>query len=384
MDGTLLTAVRLLYCLLAWLLPSLILGGVETHILLLAGTQILSLLAAGTQQQYICLYSFFTRRSHPAIFLRTPSCRSPLYRKRATTCLPLSKRATRGRLKSSTRLTLDAHETGRARSRPRHSFWGEPPEAGSGDKTGDGGPYHHPDPPTKRVDPPVQAEKKTDQPPPDSGASRRQLSPALGERHQLPPPRCTGHHRHHLDPPLSTERQPQLSRDWSAHDGGMHLAYAAAWAQRALDDANQTILQREAHRRRFHEDIERAKTAAREASMVVKRRLEASCVVCGGIYCGPLAFDAPAGCQIPVATTRGQHLFEGQRRVHDFCTEGRVLPSVGDRVGRNGLRPPPVRPGPRRGKRTPFHWKRPRLACIVRSTPDRRETPRPLPSSRPC
>ena len=36
-------------------------------------------------------------------------------------------------------------------------------------------------------------------------------------------------------------------------------------------------------------------------------------------------------------------MFEGQRRVHYFCTGGRVLPSAGDRVGRNGLRPPPVR-----------------------------------------
>ena len=32
-----------------------------------------------------------------------------------------------------------------------------------------------------------------------------------------------------------------------------------------------------------------------------------------------------------------------QRRVHGVCTEGKVLPSVGDRGGGNGLRPPHVR-----------------------------------------
>ena len=146
------------------------------------------LLTAGTPQQYICLDRFFTRRSHPATFPHTPSFRYPPYRQQATTCLPVRKRATRGRLRSSTHPNLDAHETGRARFRSRDSRRGEPPGAGSGDEPVDGAPYLHPDPPTKRVDTPIRAEKKTDQPPPDSGASRRQLSPAPGERHQLPPP----------------------------------------------------------------------------------------------------------------------------------------------------------------------------------------------------
>ena len=48
------------------------LDGVEAHILLLAGTQILPLLAAGTPQQYTCLHSLFTRRSHPATFPTPP------------------------------------------------------------------------------------------------------------------------------------------------------------------------------------------------------------------------------------------------------------------------------------------------------------------------
>ena len=143
----------------------------------------------------------------------------------------MRKRATRGKLRSSTHPNLDAHETGRARSRSRDSRRGEPPEAGSSDATEDGAPYLHPDPPTKRVDSPVRVKKKTDQPPPDSGASRRQLSPAPGERHQLPPP-------------CPTERHPQSSRDRGVHAAPLDLAYAAARAQRALDDVNQTIARR--------------------------------------------------------------------------------------------------------------------------------------------
>ena len=94
-------------------------------------------------------------------------------------------------------------------TRCRDSRRGEPLAAGSGDETEDGARYLHPFPPTKRVDSLVRAEKKTDQPPPDSGASRRQLSPAPGKRHQLPPSRSTGHHRRHLGSPRSTERHPR-------------------------------------------------------------------------------------------------------------------------------------------------------------------------------
>ena len=162
------------------------LDGVEAHVLLFAETQIHRPLTAGTPQQYICLHSFFTRRSHPATFPHTSSSRFPSYRQRATG-LPVRKRATRDRLMSSTHPNLDVHETERARSRSLDSKRGEPPEAGAGDETEDRAPYLHPDPLTERVDSTVRA-KKTDQPLPDSGVSRRQLSPAPGERHQLSPP----------------------------------------------------------------------------------------------------------------------------------------------------------------------------------------------------
>ena len=69
----------------------------------------------------------------------------------------------------------------------------------------------------------------------------------------------------------STEHHPQGSRDLNAHAGPLDLAYLAARAQRALDDANPMILRREARQHRFDADIEQAKTAAREASLVVER-----------------------------------------------------------------------------------------------------------------
>ena len=124
----------------------------------------------------MCLRSFFTRRSHPATFPHTASFRCPPYRQQATTCLPVRTRATRGRLRSSTRPNLDAHETGRAHSRSRDSRREEPREAGSGDETEDGAPYHHPDPPIKRVDSRLAQKRRRTNLLPDSGASRRQLS----------------------------------------------------------------------------------------------------------------------------------------------------------------------------------------------------------------
>ena len=85
------------------------------------------------------------------------------------------------------------------------------------------------------------------------------------------PPRSTGHHRRHLGSPRLTECHPQSSRDRGAHAAPLDLAYAAARAQRALDDANQTI----ARRPRFDEHIEQAKTAARETPLVTKRAQQA-------------------------------------------------------------------------------------------------------------
>ena len=140
--------------------------------------------------------------------------------------------------------------------------------------------------------------KKADQLPPDSGASRRQLSPVPGERHQLASPRSTGHHLRLLGSLRSAERHTQSSRNQSAHAGLLKLAHAAARAQGALDDANQ-ILRREARLLWLDEDIEQAKTAAREASQVVKRVQQALAqsifVGCGGRYRGSSAFDVPAG-----------------------------------------------------------------------------------------
>ena len=259
----------------------------------------ISLLTAGTPQEHFCLHRFFTRRSHPATFPHTPSFRCPPSRQQAT-CLPVRDRATRGRLRSPTHPNLDAHETGRACSRFHDSRLGEPPEAGSGDETEDGSPYLHPFPPTKWVDSPVCAEKKTDQPPPDSGPARRQLSPTSEERHQLPPQRSIGHHRRHLGSPCSTERHPQISWDRGAHSAPLDLAYAAARAQRALDDANQTI----ARRRRFGEDVEQAKTAAREASLVAKRAQRALAQPVASAAAGATAAPLPSSRPQGVASQR--------------------------------------------------------------------------------
>ena len=222
----------------------------------------------------------------------------------------------RGGLSSTTRPNLDAHETGSARSRSCDSRNGEPPAEGSGDETEGGPPDHHPDPPAKRVDSPVRAAKEADQPPPDSGAGC-QLSPAPGEHHQLASPRSTGHHRRHLGSPLSAERHPQRSRDRSTHAGPSNLAYAAARAQRALDDANQTIIRREARRYRFDEDIEQAKTAARGESLVVERAHQALAQSVASAAAGATAPPSPPARPLSVAS-------QGSRPGDNAFMEGSV------------------------------------------------------------
>ena len=92
-----------------------------------------------------------------------------------------------------------------------------------------------------------------------------------GSATRCPPPRSTGHHRRHLGSPHLTERHPQSLRDRGAHAAPLNLAYAAARAQQALDDANQTI----ARRCRCDEYIEQAKTAARKESVVAMRAQQA-------------------------------------------------------------------------------------------------------------
>ena len=62
------------------MLPLLMLEGVEAHILPFAGTHMLLLLAEGTTQQNICLYSFITQRSRPTTFPHPIYFRRPPYR----------------------------------------------------------------------------------------------------------------------------------------------------------------------------------------------------------------------------------------------------------------------------------------------------------------
>ena len=121
-----------------------------------------------------------------------------------------------------------------------------------------------------------------------------------GSATSLSPPRSTGHHCRHLGSPRSTKRHPQSSRDRDAHAGPLNLAYATARAQRALDDANQTI----AHRRRFDEDIEQAKTAAREASLVAKRAQQALAQSGASAVAEATAANSPSSRPQGVATQR--------------------------------------------------------------------------------
>ena len=82
------------------------------------------------------------------------------------------------------------------------------------------------------------------------------------------------------------------------------MAYAAARAQRALDDANQTILRRGARRRRFDEDIKQAKTAAREASLVVERAQQALAQSVTSAAVGATAAPSPSTRPQGVASQR--------------------------------------------------------------------------------
>ena len=115
------------------------------------------------------------------------------------------------------------------------------------------------------------------------------------------PPRCsTGHHRRHLGSPRSTERHPQSFRNRGDHAGPLDLVYAAARAQRALDDANQTITRR----RQFDEDVDQAKTAAREASLVAKRVQQAFAQSVASAAAGAIAAPWPSSRPQGVASQR--------------------------------------------------------------------------------
>ena len=190
--------------------------------------------------------------------------------------------------------------------------------AGSGDETEDGAPYLHPFPPTKRVDSLVRAEKETDQPPPDSGASRRQLSPAPGERHKLASPRSTERHRRYLGSSRSTERHSQSPQDQGTHAGPSDLASEAARAQRALDDANQTILRRKARRRRFDEISSRRRPLRGRRPWYRRGRTEPSP--------DPVASTAAGATAAPSPSTRPQGVaFQKPRPGDDALTRGSVV-----------------------------------------------------------
>ena len=125
------------------------------------------------------------------------------------------------------------------------------------------------------------------------------------------------------------------------------MAYAVVRAQRAPNDANKMILRREAGRGQFDEDIEQEKATVREASLVEERAQQALDQSVSSAAAGATAAPSPSTHSHGVASQRPRPgdsaLFQGQRRVHGVCTEGRILPSIGDRDGANGLRPHRVR-----------------------------------------
>ena len=207
-----------------------------------------ALLAAGTRQQCVCLHRFSTGHSHPATFLHTPSFRCLPYRQQVT-CLPVGKRATLGRLRSSTRPNLNAHVTGRAPLRSRDSRRGASPDVSPGDGTDDGPPYHHPDPQprgsTRRL---AHRTRRT-----NLHRTRGRLDASSCQPREsatsCPTSLSTGLHRCCLGSPPSAKRRSQAPRNLGAHAGPSDLADAAVRAQRALDDTNQMILRHEAPQR---------------------------------------------------------------------------------------------------------------------------------------
>ena len=254
---------------------------------------------------------------------------------------------------------MAAHKTGRARSKYRDSRLGESPETGSVDETEDGPQYHDPYQPTHRVDSPVRAKNKWTNHHRTWGRLDVRSRQPRGSGSSCPPPLSTGH----SPPPsgLSTvgRAHGQGFLDLTAHSGPLDLAYEVARAQRAPNDANQMILRRKARRRRFDEDIEHAKTAAREGFLVVERAEQVLAQSVAPAAAGATAAPSPSTHPQGVASQRPRRgdsaLFQGQRRVHSVCTEGSVLPSIGDRDGGNGLRPSHIREASVVASGRPFH-----------------------------
>ena len=178
-----------------------------------------------------------------------------------------------GRLRSSTRPILEAQGEGRERSRSCHSRRGGRAENLDDDSDSNTSQQHGT--PTDHLDSPVdEAEKLL----PGAETLRRQISPASREHLQL----SSEHHLRHLTSPRSTERLPQSYGDQRSHAGPSDSDSEISRAQRALDEANATLLRREERRRldderRHREDhaLDQARAVAREASRAVERARQA-------------------------------------------------------------------------------------------------------------
>ena len=212
----------------------------------------------------MCLHSFFTRRSHPA----TPPPSPP-----TSTMSTSDDAGYSGRLRSSTRPIQEAQGEGRECSKSRKLRQGGRVKNLDDDSDSNTSQQHGT--PTDHLDSPIdEAEKLL----PVAETSRRQISPASRDHLQL----SSEHHRRHLTSPRSTERLPQSYGDQRSHAGPSDPESELSRAQRALDEANAAMLQREERRRhdgerRRREDqaLDQARAAACETSRAVERARQA-------------------------------------------------------------------------------------------------------------
>ena len=259
--------IRAFFATLYWVIPPTLQQESISPILasLLARIQIISLFAVGTPQQYIDLRRSFTRRPRPP-----PIPPLPPPPPRTSNMSTSDDAGYSGTLRSSTRLNQETQGKGREGSRSRDSRRGGPPDENPGDDSDTNTSGHAQGIPTVLVDSLVHVEE-AGKPPPGAGASRRQVSPASGEHHDLTSSQSTEHHRRHLDSTRSTERLRQSSGDRGTRVGPSESESEITRAQRALDDASATLHRREKRRRRHDKDVEQAKTTAREAFLVLER-----------------------------------------------------------------------------------------------------------------
>ena len=184
------------------------LNSAKAHTLLFSGTQISTPLAERTPRQYIDLQCSLT------CVCRSPSLPPPSIQ--TTTCLPATMQVSRAgcgpphaptrrpkRQEGSARHHARTH-TGDCMTRDGDDLRTRFPEVTI--RTTRGGTVRAPQPTGSTR---LLTRRNRDHPPPGSGASRHQLSPAPGERLQLVSPSSTEHHRRHLDSPRSTEHHPR-------------------------------------------------------------------------------------------------------------------------------------------------------------------------------